>query len=109
MPTKPQNKEKLNIMDAFRDYAKQELEFIASSEPGKLYHRVIPNIKEKNKGYIDFLYNKIVIGGYIDGNTIYLNKLRVAKGGQESDIDKAMAKVKETIEKGDMGLVDNIN
>lgn len=102
-------KEKINLMDAFREYARKEQEFVENSDPNKLYHRVIPNIKDKNRGSIDFLYKKIIIGGFIEKNTIYLNKLRVAKGGNENDIDLALNKVKETVTKGDMKLVNQLN
>ena len=105
------NKEKVTIKDfkkMFADYAKKELEFIESSDPDKLYHRVMPNLKDKNKGTIDFLYKKITVGGMIDGDTIYLNKLRVSKWGREEDIDSVIAKIEETVEKGDMKLVNQL-
>lgn len=104
-------KEKIDIKDIksmFAEYAKKELDFIESSEPDKLYHRVLPNVKDKNKGSIDFLYKKIVAGGYIEDDTIYLNKLRVSKWGNEKDIDAVLDKIKETVEKGDMKLVNQL-
>ena len=103
--------EKVTIKDfkkMFADYAKKELEFIESSDPDKLYHRVMPNLKDKNKGSIDFLYKKITVGGMIDGDTIYLNKLRVSKWGKEEDIESVIAKVEETVNKGDMKLVNQL-
>ena len=103
--------EKVTIKDfkkMFADYAKKELEFIENSDPEKLYHRVMPNIKDKNKGSIDFLYKKITVGGMIDGGTIYLNKLRVSKWGKEEDIDSVIAKIEETVNKGDMKLVNQL-
>lgn len=106
MSKQPNNK--ISLKEAFAEYAKQELEFIKQADPEKVYHRVIPNVKEKEKGYIDFLYKKIIIGGSIDKDTIYLNKLRVTKEGQESDIDEAMQKIKDIIATGDMKLVNNI-
>ena len=105
------SKEKVTIKDfkkMFADYAKKELEFIENSDPEKLYHRVMPNIKDKNKGSIDFLYKKITVGGLIDGDTIYLNKLRVSKWGKEEDIDPVIAKIEETVNKGDMKLVNQL-
>lgn len=108
MSQKQNKTTKLNLKEAFAEYAKQEIEFIKQADPEKVYHRVIPNVKEKDKGYIDFLYKKIVVGGSIDKDTIYLNKLRVTKEGKESDIDSAIAKVTEIINKGDMHLVNNI-
>ena len=97
-----------NIKEMFVEYAKNEIEFIEKSDPNKLYHRVLPNIKDKNKGTIDFLYKKIVVGGIIEDDTIYLNKLRVSKQGNEKDIDLVLAKIKEVVDKGDMKLVNQI-
>lgn len=105
------SKEKINIKDIktmFAEYAKKELDFIESSDPNKLYHRVLPNVKEKNKGSIDFLYKKIVIGGFIEDNTIYLNKLRVSKWGDEKDIEEVINKITEVSEKGDMKIVNQL-
>ena len=102
------SKEKINIKEMFAEYAKKELEYIENSDPDKLYHRVIPNIKDKSKGSIDFLYKKIVVGGFIDGDTIYLNKLRVSKWGDDKDIDEVIFKITEIINKGDMKLVNQL-
>ena len=98
---------KINLVEAFREYAKKEKEFIESSDPNKLYHRVLPNIKEKDKGSIDFLYKRILIGGFIDKDTIYLNKL-ITKYGNEDDVDKVVEKITEVVEKGDMKLVNQL-
>lgn len=100
--------DKVNLQDMFKEYAKRELELIENSDPDKLYHRVLPNVKEKDKGSIDFLYKKIVVGGMIDGDTIYLNKLRVSKWGKEEDIDLVLEKIKEVVNKGDMKLVNQL-
>ena len=102
-------KEKINLLEAFKDYAKKELEFIEKSEPGKIYHRVIPDFKDKSRGSIDFLYNKIKIGGFIEKDTIYLNKLKVMPGGKEEEIDQALEKINEVVSKGDMKLVNQID
>lgn len=101
-------KEKINIKEMFAEYAKKELEYIENSDPDKLYHRVIPNIKDKSKGSIDFLYKKIVVGGFIDGDTIYLNKLRVSKWGNDKDVDEVISKITEIVNKGDMKLVNQL-
>ena len=100
--------DKVKLQDMFKEYAKRELELIENSDPDKLYHRVLPNVKEKDKGSIDFLYKKIVVGGMIDGDTIYLNKLRVSKWGKEEDIDLVLEKIKEVVNKGDMKLVNQL-
>ena len=102
------NKEKVNIKEMFREYAKRELEYIEKSDPDKTYYRVIPNLKDKEKGTIDFLYKKILIGGMIDKDTIYLNKLKVSKWGNESDIDAVIDKINEVANKGDMKIVNQL-
>lgn len=101
-------KDKISLKEMFEEYAKNELELIKNSDPEKLYHRVIPNLKEKDKGNIDFLYKKIIVGGMIDKDTIYLNKLKVSKWGKEEDIDSVIEKVTEIVEKGDMKLVNQL-
>lgn len=100
--------DKINLQDMFKEYAKRELELIENSDPDKLYHRVMPNVKDKDKGTIDFLYKKIVVGGMIDGDTIYLNKLRVSKWGKEEDIDLVLEKINEVANKGDMKIVNQL-
>lgn len=97
-----------DIRQMFIEFAKHELEFIEKSDPNKLYHRIIPNIKDKNLASIDFLYKKIVVGGMVENDTIYLNKLRVSKWGKEEDIDKVIDTIKERVEKGDMKLVNQL-
>lgn len=102
------NDEKVNLKEMFEEYARKELEFVENADPNKLYHRVIPNIKDKEQASIDFLYRKIKIGGMIQKDTIYLNKLKVCKGGKEEDIDLAIAKIKEVVDTGDMKLVNQL-
>ena len=92
----------LDLKQAFQEYAKKELEFYKSAKKNKVYTRVLPNLKEKDKGTIDFYYNGIIVGGYIYKNTITLNKLRTTKFGKEEDIDEAVKKVEESIAQVDM-------
>lgn len=101
-------KHKVTLKEMFEEYARKELETIEKSDPNKLLHRVIPNIRDKDKGSIEFLYKKIVVGGFIDKDKIYLNKLRVSKWGKEEDVEEVLAKVKETIEAGDMTLINQL-
>lgn len=104
-------KSKVNIKDIkvmFKEYAQKELDFIEKSDPDRVYHRVLPNLKDKTKGSIDFLYKKIVVGGMIDKDTIYLNKLRVSKWGKEEDIDLVLDKINEIVTKGDMKVINQI-
>ena len=100
-------KKSISLKEAFTEYAKKELEFVNNSDPEKLYHRVIPNIKDKEKGYIDFLYKKIIVGGMIEKDTIYLNKL-ITKYGDEKDVDKVIDKINEVVNKGDMKIVNQL-
>ena len=79
---------KLDLKEAFRKYAQREIEFYQNAEKDKLYQRTLPNMKDKTKGMIDFYYNGIIVGGYIDTNTntIVLNKLKVTKFGKEEEV-----------------------
>ena len=97
--TKP---EKLDLKEAFKEYAKKEMEFYESAEKDKLYHRVLPNLKEKDKGTIDFYYNGVVVGGYIYKDTITLNKLRITKYGTEEGVAEAVKKIEDSIKSVDM-------
>lgn len=98
---------KIDLIEAFKEYAKKEKEFIENSDPEKVYHRVLPNVKDKDKGSIDFLYKRILVGGFIDKDTIYLNKL-ITKYGDEKDVDKVLDKISKIISKGDMKLVNQL-
>ena len=94
--------EKIDLKEAFQEFAKKELEFYQSAKKDKLYQRVLPNLKDKDSGTIDFFYNGIVVGGYIYKNTITLNKLRVTKMGKEEDIPEAIKKVEDGIKIAEM-------
>lgn len=99
---------KTTLKEMFEEYARKELEFVEQSDPEKVYHRILPNLKEKDKASIDFLYKKIKVGGFIDKDTIYLNKLKVTKNGKDEDIPVVIAKIQEIIDKGDMKLVNQL-
>ena len=105
MTNKP---DKLDLKQAFQEYAKKELEFYQSAKKDKLYNRVLPDLKDKTRGTIDFFWNGIVIGGYMDTktNTIVLNKLRVTKFGKEEDVEKAINTVVTRIKEVEM-ICDN--
>ena len=100
--------DKLDLKQAFQEYAKKELEFYQSAKKDKLYNRVLPDLKDKTRGTIDFFWNGIVIGGYMDTktNTIVLNKLRVTKFGKEEDVEKAINTVVTKIKEVEM-ICDN--
>lgn len=105
MTKQPKKKiDKIDFKEAFQEFARKELEFIKNSDPDKVYTRVIPNFKEKDKGMIDFLYKKIVIGGTIYKDKITLNKIRVTKEGREEDIDEAIQKIMDLEKEGDMHI-----
>ena len=93
---------KLDLKEAFQEYARKELEFYKSAKKDKVYTRVFPNLKEKDKGSIDFYYNGIVVGGYIYKNSITINKLRITKFGKEEDVEEAVKKVEESIAQAEM-------
>lgn len=104
------NKEqtKVTLKEMFEEYAKREIEFVKNSDPNKLYHRILPNVKDKDRASIDFLYKKIKVGGFVEKDTIYLNKLKVTEEGNEDDIPSVLEKIQEVVDKGDMKLVNQL-
>lgn len=106
--TKKDNKEqaKINIKEAFAEYARKEMEFYKTAEKDKLYNRILPNLKEKDKATVDFYYNGIILGGYIHKYDLVLNKLRVTKFGQEDEVPKAIEAIEKAIE-GSKMVLDN--
>lgn len=99
---------KVTLKEMFEEYARKEIEFVKQSDPNKLYHRVLPNLKDKDRASIDFLYKKIKVGGFVEKDTIYLNKLKVTEEGKEEDIPKVIAKIQEVVDKGDMKLINQL-
>ena len=99
---------KLDLKEAFQEYARKELEFYKSAKKNKLYSRVLPDLKDKHKGSIDFYYNGIVIGGYMytPTNTITINKLRITKFGKEEEVPEAIKMVEKKIKEVEM-ICDN--
>ena len=95
---------KLDLKEAFKEYAKKELEFYKSAKKDQVYQRVLPDLKDKNRGTIDFFWNGIIVGGYIDSktNTIVLNKLKVTKFGNEEDVEKAVKTIEGKIKEAEM-------
>lgn len=102
------DKPKVTLKEMFEEYARKEREVIKQSDPNKLYHRVLPDIKDKNRGHIEFLYKKIIVGGTIYKHDIYLNKLKVTEDGKESDIDSVIKKIEEVASKGDMHVINEL-
>ena len=100
---------KVTLKEMFEEYAKKEVETIKNSDPNKLYHRVLPDFKDKDRGQIQLLYKKIIVGGTIYKHHIILNKLKVSSEGKEEDIDSVIKKIVEVAEKkGDMHIINEL-
>ena len=108
MDSKGKEATKVTLREMFEEYARKEIEFVKQSDPNKLYHRILPNIKDKDRASIDFLYKKIKVGGFVEKDTIYLNKLKVTEEGKEEDIPTVLEKIQEVVDKGDMKLVNQL-
>ena len=95
---------KLDFKEAFKEYAKKEIEFYKSAKKDQVYQRVLPDLKDKNRGVIDFFYNGIIVGGYIDTkiNTIVLNKLKVTKFGKEEEVPATISVIEAKIKEAEM-------
>ena len=104
MPKNKKEQAKISLKEAFAEYARRELKFYQSAEKDKLYSRVLPNLKEKDKGTIDFYYNGIVIGGYIHKHDIVLNKQKITKFGCEEEIPNAIKAIEKALEGSEMVL-----
>lgn len=100
--------QKVTLKEMFEDYAKREKEFLDNSEPGKLYHRILPNIKDKKSAYVDFLYNRIIVGGVLHDNELILNKLKLCNNASEDDIEPALAEIEKVVSEGDLTLVNEL-
>lgn len=102
--TKTKKQDKIDIKEAFQEYARKELEFYQSAKKDKLYNRILPNIKEKDTAYVDFYYNGVVLGGYIHKNDVILNKVRVTKFGTEEEIPRAIEAIEKALKDSEMVL-----
>lgn len=102
--TKTKKQEKIDIKEAFQEYARKEIEFYQSAKKDKLYNRILPNIKEKDTANVDFYWNGVVLGGYIHKNDVVLNKVRVTKFGTEEEIPRAIEAIEKALKDSEMVL-----
>ena len=103
---KDQKKEqaKIDLKEAFEEYARKEIKFYQSAKKDKLYNRILPNIKEKNKATVDFYWNGVILGGYIKDKDLVLNKVRVTKYGNEDEIPRAIEAIKKALDGSEIVL-----
>lgn len=94
--------DKIDLKEAFAEYARKEIEFYKSAKKNKLYQRVLPNLKDKDRGMIDFYYNGIVVGGTIYKDTIVLNKLRVTKFGKEEEVPATIKLIEDKFKESEL-------
>ena len=99
---------KVTLIEMFEEYAKKEVETIKHSDPNNLYHILLKDFTDKDRGQIEFLYKKIIVGGTIYKHDIVLNKLKVSSEGKEEDIDSVIKKIVEVAEKGDMHIINEL-
>ena len=75
--------EPIKIKEILEQFKKEEQALLDSLEPNKLYHRILPDMtdKEKKRAKITFVYNRIFAFGTFDGNhTIRLIESTLRKG-----------------------------
>lgn len=92
----------IDLKEAFEEYARKELEFYKTAKKDKLYTRVLPNLKDKERGTIDFFYNGLIVGGTIYKKSVVLNKLKITKYGSEDDVEKVVNIIIEELKKEDI-------
>lgn len=101
---KTKKEDKIDIKEAFQEFARKEIEFYQSAEKDKLYNRILPNIKEKDTANVDFYWNGVIIGGYIHDKDLVLNKMRLTKYGKEAEIPRAVEAITKALEDSEIVL-----
>lgn len=101
---KTKKQDKIDIKEAFQEFARKEIEFYQSAEKDKLYNRILPNIKEKDTANVDFYWNGVILGGYIHDKDLVLNKMRLTKYGNEEEIPRAIEAIEKALEGSEIVL-----
>lgn len=97
--------EPIKIKEMLEQFKKEEKALLDSLEPGKLYHRILPDMtdEKKKRAKITFVYNRIFAFATFDGkHTITIDRIHATEGAKEEDL-KAIAKlIEEKVGEGDI-------
>lgn len=100
--------EPIKIKEMLEQFKKEEKALLDSLEPGKLYHRILPDMtdEKKKRAKITFVYNRIFAFGTFDGKkTITIDRIHATEGAKEGDLQAIVKLIKEKVGEGDIEVV----
>lgn len=97
--------EPIKIREMLDQFKKEEKALLDSLEPGKLYHRILPDMtdEKKKRAKITFIYNRVFAFGTFDGKkTITIDRIHASADAKKEDAEAIVTLIKEGVEKGDI-------
>ena len=97
--------EPIKIREMLDQFKKEEKALLDSLEPGKLYHRILPDMtdEKKKRAKITFIYNRVFAFGTFDGKkTITIDRIHASADAKKEDADAIATIIKKEVEKGDI-------
>ena len=93
--------EPIKIKEMLEQFKKEEKALLDSLEPGKLYHRILPDMtdEKKKRAKVTYIYNRVFAFGTFDGkDTITIDRIHASSGANEKDTEAIVTKIKEGVE-----------
>lgn len=97
--------EPIKIREMLDQFKKEEKALLDSLEPGKLYHRILPDMtdEKKKRAKITFIYNRVFAFGTFDGKkTITIDRIHATADAKKEDAEAIATLIKKEVEKGDI-------
>ena len=95
--------EPIKIKEMLEQFKKEEKAILDSLEPGKLYHRILPDMtdEKKKRAKITFVYNKVFAFGTFDGkDTITIDRIHASAEAKNEDAEAIVKLIKKEVEDG---------
>lgn len=100
--------EPIKIKEMLEQFKKEQHALLETLEPNKLYHRILPDMtdKDKKRAKITFIYNRVYAFGTFDGKkTIVIDRISPSLTAKKEDADAIANIIKKEVEKGDIKVV----
>ena len=97
--------EPIKIKEMLEQFKKEEKAILDSLEPGKLYHRILPDMadEKKKRAKIAFVYNRVFAFGTFDGkDTITIDRIHASAEAKKEDVEVIAKLIKKEVEDGDI-------
>ena len=97
--------EPIKIKEILEQIKKEEKALLDSLEPGKLYHRILPDMtdEKKKRAKITFVYNRVFAFGTFDGkHTIKIDRIHASEGAKKGDLEAIVKVINERAGEGDI-------